>query len=239
MMHPAAMPPGGMQMMGHSAYPQGAAYPANQGGMPAMQQRMMYQQQHGQPQGGAPSHPGQPWAAQRGPPVPYPTPMDGMHGGPGSVHPAVSQRTSGSGEYSRDGTSPATPHQFNPGSHQGMMMAHAGTPMSRADSQGSMFAPSSYPQQQPNAQQQVEESEHPVDKLFTGQDDQLADLGDLDDIEPMLDLGGGVLDDLTGNASTDTLGNMSAHISGPQSVDPSSTIAQTSNGDRIGSMKSV
>ncbi|RCN47639.1 hypothetical protein ANCCAN_06305, partial [Ancylostoma caninum] len=227
--------PGGMQMMGHSGYPPGTAYPANQGGMSAMQQRMMYQQQHGQAQAGPPGHAGQPWPAQRGPPVPYPTPMDGMHGGPGSVHPAVSQRTSGSGEYSRDGTSPATPHQFNPGSHQGMMMGHAGTPMSRADSQGSVFGNSSYPQQPPSAQQSVEETEHPVDKLFTGQDDQLADLGDLDDIEPMADLGVGVLDDLTGNPQGDALGNMGAHIGGPQSVDPSSANAQTSNGDRIDS----
>ncbi|KIH54917.1 hypothetical protein ANCDUO_14934, partial [Ancylostoma duodenale] len=245
--------PGGMQMMGHSGYPPGTAYPANQGGMSAMQQRMMYQQQHGQAQPGPPGHAGQPWPAQRGPPVPYPTPMDGMHGGPGSVHPAVSQRTSGSGEYSRDGTSPATPHQFNPGSHQGMMMGHAGTPMSRADSQGSVFGNSSYPQQPPSAQQSVEETEHPVDKLFTGQDDQcsllilslinqrpqriglVADLGDLDDIEPMVDLGVGVLDELTGNPQADALGNMGAHIGGPQPVDPSSANAQTSNGDRIDS----
>ncbi|EYC25481.1 hypothetical protein Y032_0011g1229 [Ancylostoma ceylanicum] len=271
MMHPAALTPGGMQMMGHSGYPPGTAYPANQGGMSAvppqypgypqgssqqqqqqqqlqqqqqqqqalwhqqMQQRMMYQQQHGQAQAGPPGHAGQPWPAQRGPPVPYPTPMDGMHGGPGSVHPAVSQRTSGSGEYSRDGTSPATPHQFNPGSHQGMMMGHAGTPMSRADSQGSVFGNSTYPQQPPSAQHSVEETEHPVDKLFTGQDDQLADLGDLDDIEPMVDLGVGVLDELTGNPQGDALGNMGAHIGGPQSVDPSSNAAQTSNGDRIDS----
>ncbi|VDK48168.1 unnamed protein product [Cylicostephanus goldi] len=148
MMHPAAMTPA-MQMMGHSGYPPSAAYPPTQPGMPAvppqypgypqgaaqqqqlqqqqqqalwhqqMQQRMMYQQQHGQPVGGPPA---QPWPGQRGPPVPYPTPMDGVQCGPASVHPTVSQRTSGSGEYSRDGTSPATPHQFNPGSHQGMMM---------------------------------------------------------------------------------------------------------------------
>lgn len=62
----------------------------------------------------------------------------------------------------------------------------------------------------------------------------MADLGDLDDIEPMVDLGVGVLDDLTGNPQGDALANLGAHIGGPQSVDPSSTTAQTSNGDRIG-----
>lgn len=44
--------------------------------------------------------------------------------------------------------------------------------MSRADSQGSVFGNSSYPQQPPSAQQSVEEAEHPVDKLFTAPDDQ-------------------------------------------------------------------
>ncbi|VDM65222.1 unnamed protein product [Strongylus vulgaris] len=260
MLHPAAMTSAGMQMISHSGYPPSATYPS-QPGIPAVppqypgypqganqqqqqqlqqqqqqalwhqQQRMIYQQQHGQTAAGPP---GQTWPGQRGPPVPYPTPMDAMQCGPGSVHPTVSQRTSGSGEYSRDGTSPATPHQFNPGSHQGVLMGHAGTPMSRADSQGSMFGNTSYSQQPPSAQQSVE-SEHPVDKLFTAHDDQLADLGDLDDIEPMLDLGVGVLDDLTANAQADALGGLGAQVGGSLSVDPSSTSAQASNGDRIDS----
>ncbi|CAJ0607068.1 unnamed protein product [Cylicocyclus nassatus] len=113
MMHPAAMTPN-MQIMGHSAYPPGAAYPPTQPDAAAGDVS-----QHGQVVGGPPA---QPWPGQRGPPVPYPTPIDGVQCGPASVHPTVSQRTSRSGEYSRDGTSPATPHQFNPGSHQGMMM---------------------------------------------------------------------------------------------------------------------
>ncbi|KHJ82045.1 hypothetical protein OESDEN_18264 [Oesophagostomum dentatum] len=94
-----------------------------------------------------------------------------------------------------------------------------------------MYGNTSYPQQPPSVQQQVEEAEHPVDKLFSGPDDQLADLGDLDDIEPMVDLGGGVLDDLTANAQADPLGG----ISGQQPMDASATNSQASNGDRIDS----
>ncbi|KAJ1373192.1 hypothetical protein KIN20_035539 [Parelaphostrongylus tenuis] len=271
MMHPAAMAvqPSGMQIMTHSGYPPGTAFPANPGGISAvpaqypgypqgssqqqiqqqqqqqhiwhqqMQQRMMYQQQHVQPPGPNSAHTGQSWPAQRGPPVPYPTPLDGMHSGPDSVHPSVSQRTSGSGEFSRDGTSPATPHQFNPGSHQGMMMRHSSTPMSRADSQGSMFGGSSYGSQQPQTggQSSVEEVEHPVDKLFTGQDDHLCDLGDLDDIEPMVDLGAGLLDDLTANPQgSDALGTLSSHIAESSSIETSQCgTSSASNGDRIDS----
>ncbi|KAK5984094.1 hypothetical protein GCK32_008660 [Trichostrongylus colubriformis] len=208
-----------------------------------MQQRMMYQQQHAQPppgpmSGSNPAHTGQPWPVQRGPPVPYPTPLDGMHGGPGSVHPTVSQRTSGSGEYSRDGTSPATPHQFNPGSHQGMVLRHSGTPMSRADSQGSIFGNAPFGVQQPptGAPSGPDDIEHPVDKLFTAQDDHLGDLGDLDDIEPMVDLGAGLLDEITGSSQgSDTLSTFGAHMGGPHSTDSSNCAVQSSNGDRIDS----
>ncbi|VDM57448.1 unnamed protein product [Angiostrongylus costaricensis] len=179
-----------------------------------MQQRMMYQQQHVQAPGPNSAHGGQSWPAQRGPPVPYPTPLDGMHSGPDSVHPTVSQRTSGSGEFSRDGASPATPHQFNPGSHQGMVMRHSSTPMSRADSQGSMFGNSSYGSQQPQTggQQSVEDVEHPVDKLFTGQDDHWNSQG------------------------SDGLGTLCPHITESPSIDPPHCgPSSASNGDRIDS----
>ncbi|PIO68188.1 hypothetical protein TELCIR_10042 [Teladorsagia circumcincta] len=161
-----------------------------------------------------------------------------MHGGPGSVHPTVSQRTSGSGEYSRDGTSPATPHQFNPGSHQGMIMRHSGTPMSRADSQGSVFGNTPFGVQQPPtaAPPGADDIEHPVDKLFTAQDDHLGDLGDLDDIEPMVDLGAGLLDEITGSSQgSDTLSTFGTHMGGPSSADSSNCAVQSSNGDRIDS----
>ncbi|KAK6025570.1 hypothetical protein OSTOST_08526, partial [Ostertagia ostertagi] len=200
--------PSGMQMMGHAGYPPGPNYPTSQAGMPG-------------------SHL-----------ILFLFFTDGMHGGPGSVHPTVSQRTSGSGEYSRDGTSPATPHQFNPGSHQGMVMRHSGTPMSRADSQGSVFGSTPFGVQQPptGAPPGADDIEHPVDKLFTAQDDHLGDLGDLDDIEPMVDLGAGLLDEITGSSQgSDTLSTFGTHMGGPHSTDSSNCAVQSSNGDRIDS----
>lgn len=113
-------------------------------------------------------------------------------------------------------------------------MRHSATPMSRADSQGSVFGNTGFAVQQPQSAGQltVDECEHPVDKLFTAQDDHLCDLGDLDDIEPMVDLGAGLLDDLTANS------DLGAHMGGPHSSDSSQCASggvQSSNGDRIDS----
>ncbi|KJH46201.1 hypothetical protein DICVIV_07721 [Dictyocaulus viviparus] len=111
--------------------------------------------------------------------------------------------------------------------------------MSRADSQGNMFGNPSYAGQQPQTgvQQSVDDIEHPVDKLFTGQDDHLGDLGDLDDIEPMVDLGANLLDDLTGSSQgNDGIGTLGSHITESKSVDSLQCgTSSASNGDRIDS----
>uniref|UniRef100_A0A1I7XPT9 RRM domain-containing protein n=1 Tax=Heterorhabditis bacteriophora TaxID=37862 RepID=A0A1I7XPT9_HETBA len=131
------------------------------------------------------------------------------------------------------------PVQFRPVAEQQQMWhqqsGHATSGVVRGDSQINVL----------NYQQNVREAEHPVDKLFSAHDDHMGDLGDLDDIEPMNELGSGLLEATPisslnqtvsregGSSITSSVSRQSSHLQGPSNSHASEMHSnQIPNGDR-------